>query len=89
MGHALALGIVCAPFISAALYGLGRARRALTTYTSGRSLMPLFLLGLALGGLSGGVTYGLTTDGQLSALIGAVVAVMTWLGVAAVIFIDD
>lgn len=29
IGRALAVGIICAPFISAALLGLGRAGRAL------------------------------------------------------------
>lgn len=29
IGRALGVGIICAPFISAALLGLGRARRAL------------------------------------------------------------
>lgn len=33
MSRAIALGIVCAPFISAVLLGLGRAGRALTTRT--------------------------------------------------------
>jgi uncharacterized membrane protein len=51
--------------------------------------MPLFLLGIALGGLSGGVTYALTTDGQIAAIVGAVAAVLTWIGCAAVIFVDD
>jgi hypothetical protein len=31
MGRAIGIGIVCAPFISAALLGLGRAGRALHT----------------------------------------------------------
>jgi len=51
--------------------------------------MPLFLLGLVLGGLSGGITYGLTADGQLAAIVGAVAAVLTWLGIAALIIADD
>ncbi|MDT6983721.1 hypothetical protein ACFSUJ_12105 [Streptomyces lusitanus] len=51
--------------------------------------MPTFILGVLLGAISGGVTYGLTTDGQLAALVGAVAAVLTWLGVTALIFADD
>lgn len=51
--------------------------------------MPRFLLGLVLGGISGGVTFALTTNGQLSALIAAIAAVLTWLGIAALIFADD
>ncbi|WP_394436208.1 hypothetical protein [Streptomyces sp. SGAir0957] len=51
--------------------------------------MPLFLLGLALGGISGGVTFGLTADGQLAAIVGGIAAVLTWLGIAALIFVDD
>ncbi len=51
--------------------------------------MPTFILGVVLGAISGGVTYGLTTDGQLAALVGVVAAVLTWLGVAALIFADD
>ncbi|MBE4790990.1 hypothetical protein [Streptomyces caniscabiei] len=51
--------------------------------------MPLFLLGLLLGGISGGVTYGLTAEGQIGAIVGAAAAVLTWLGCAAVIFVDD
>lgn len=51
--------------------------------------MPLFLLGLVLGGISGGVTFGLTADGQLAAIIGIIAAVLTWLGLATLIFADD
>lgn len=51
--------------------------------------MITFLLGLLLGGISGGGTYALTTDGHLAAIVGAVVAVACWLGVAVVVFIDD
>ena len=32
MGHAIGIGIVCAPFISAALLGLHRAGRALLNH---------------------------------------------------------
>lgn len=51
--------------------------------------MPLFLLGILLGAISGAGTYFATTDGQLAGIVAAAVAVLTWLGVAAVIFIDD
>lgn len=51
--------------------------------------MPIFLLGIVLGGLSAGLTYASTTDGQLSALVGAVGAVVTWLGVACLIALED
>lgn len=51
--------------------------------------MPVFLLGLILGGLSGGGTYVLTADGQLAAIVGVIVAVACWLGIAAIILIDD
>lgn len=51
--------------------------------------MPLFILGLALGGISGGVTFGLTADGQLSAIVGAIATVLTWCGVATLILADD
>ncbi|MFE3049574.1 hypothetical protein ACFXIY_21280 [Streptomyces albidoflavus] len=51
--------------------------------------MPLFFLGLLLGGLSGGVTFGLTADGQIAAIVGAIAAVLTWLGIATLLFADD
>ncbi|WP_199881799.1 hypothetical protein [Streptomyces sp. CB03911] len=51
--------------------------------------MPVFILGLLLGGVSGVGTYILTADGSLSALVAAAVAVCCWLGIAAVLFIDD
>ncbi|WP_406000714.1 hypothetical protein [Streptomyces sp. NBC_00829] len=51
--------------------------------------MPLFILGLLLGGISGGITYGLTTDGQLAAIVGVVAMVLTWLGLASLIIADD
>ena len=51
--------------------------------------MPVFILGIVLGAISGGITYGLTADGQLAAIVGIVAAVLTWLGVATLIFADD
>lgn len=51
--------------------------------------MPVFIAGLLLGAISGGGTYAFTGDGQLGAIVGVVVAVLCWLGVAAVVLIDD
>ncbi|MFF9844637.1 hypothetical protein [Streptomyces sp. NPDC013740] len=48
-----------------------------------------FLLGLILGGLSGGITYGLTTDGTAALIVGAIAAVLTWCGLATVLIADD
>lgn len=51
--------------------------------------MPLVLLGLALGGISGGVTFGLTANSQVAAIVGIIAAALTWLGIATLIFADD
>ncbi|MFI6032987.1 hypothetical protein ACIBBD_02155 [Streptomyces sp. NPDC051315] len=51
--------------------------------------MPVFILGIVLGAISGGVTYGLSADGQLAAIVGAIAAVLTWLGIASLIIADD
>ncbi|MDW4900631.1 hypothetical protein RB625_19670 [Streptomyces californicus] len=51
--------------------------------------MPLFLLGLLLGSLSGLVTYGLTDETQLALIAAAIAAVLTWLGLAAFLALDD
>lgn len=51
--------------------------------------MSLFILGLVLGGLSGGGTYAFTDDGQLGLLVGAIAAALTWLGLATIILADD
>ncbi|WP_158721171.1 hypothetical protein [Streptomyces sp. NRRL S-241] len=51
--------------------------------------MPLFLLGLALGAVSGGATYLITTDGLIAGIAAAVAAVLTWLGVGALVLLDD
>ncbi|MFF5972248.1 hypothetical protein ACFY7C_12085 [Streptomyces sp. NPDC012769] len=49
----------------------------------------IFALGLILGGLSGGVTYGLTTDGGAALLVGVIAAVLTWCGLATLLIADD
>ncbi|MGW4493766.1 hypothetical protein [Streptomyces sp. NPDC004376] len=51
--------------------------------------MPVFVLGLLLGAVSGGVTYGLTVDTPLAAIVGMAAAFLTWLGIATLIFVDD
>ncbi|WP_426568155.1 hypothetical protein [Streptomyces canus] len=51
--------------------------------------MAVFLAGLAIGGISGGVTYGLTTDSHLAALAASVAAVLTWCGIATLLLFDD
>ena len=51
--------------------------------------MPLFLLGLLLGALSGGVTYALTTDNQLASIAGIIAAILTWIGCATLLALDD
>ncbi|MEU2075462.1 hypothetical protein [Streptomyces sp. NPDC013489] len=48
-----------------------------------------FLLGLILGGLSGAITYALTTDTTTALIIGAIAAVLTWLGLATLLIADD
>ncbi|MGW7090085.1 hypothetical protein ACWGH2_42250 [Streptomyces sp. NPDC054871] len=47
--------------------------------------MRIFLLGVLLGALSGGGAYHYTGHPQLSAAVGLVAAVATWLGVTTVI----
>ncbi|WP_167455557.1 hypothetical protein [Streptomyces tirandamycinicus] len=51
--------------------------------------MPIFLLGLLLGGLSGSGTHYLTGDPQLSSIVAIVATVATWLGLATLIVCDD
>ncbi|QJT04380.1 hypothetical protein G9272_32195 [Streptomyces asoensis] len=51
--------------------------------------MPTFILGVILGAVSGGVTYGLTADGQLAGIVGVIATVLTWLGIASLISADD
>ncbi len=49
----------------------------------------IFALGLVFGGASGGITYALTADSGVALLVGVAAAILTWLGVASIIFIDD
>lgn len=51
--------------------------------------MPLFLLGLTLGAISGAVTYWLTADNQLAAIVGIIAAVLTWIGCATLLALDN
>lgn len=51
--------------------------------------MPTFLLCLLLAAISGGGTYAFTDDGQLAAIVVAVVAITTWCGVALLLVLDD
>ncbi|MFC8537996.1 hypothetical protein [Streptomyces sp. NPDC057249] len=51
--------------------------------------MPLFLLGVLLGGISAGVTHHQTGSTQLAVIVGVIASIATWLGLATVIFADD
>jgi uncharacterized membrane protein len=51
--------------------------------------MPLFLLGLACGAISGTATYAYTGAGQISAAIGIIAAVLTWFGVVTLAYLED
>ncbi|MFD7763581.1 hypothetical protein [Streptomyces microflavus] len=51
--------------------------------------MPVFLLGLLLGALSGFGTYLYTGHAQLGAAVGLIAAVLTWLGIWSLIFASD
>lgn len=51
--------------------------------------MPLFLLGLALGALSGIGTYAYTGAGDLATAVGIIAAVLTWCGIATLAILDD
>ncbi|WP_155054529.1 hypothetical protein [Streptomyces blattellae] len=51
--------------------------------------MAVFFAGLCLGGISGGLTYGLTTDGHLAGISAFIAAVLTWLGVATLLLFDN
>ncbi|MFF3730992.1 hypothetical protein ACFYXM_11875 [Streptomyces sp. NPDC002476] len=42
--------------------------------------MPRFLLGLGLGSGTACLTYAITTDGELTAVLGISVAVLIWFG---------
>ncbi|MEU3426617.1 hypothetical protein [Streptomyces gardneri] len=48
-----------------------------------------FILGLLLGGLSGGITYALTADSGAALVVGIIAAVLTWLGLATLLIADD
>ncbi|MFD3815130.1 hypothetical protein ACFWRZ_08690 [Streptomyces rubiginosohelvolus] len=48
-----------------------------------------FLLGLLLGALSGIGTHLFTGDPQLGAIVGVIAAVVTWLGIAVLVFCTD
>lgn len=54
----------------------------------GNTIVLVFILGLVLGTVSGVGTWLGTHDGGLSALVAGIVAVLCWLGVAVVVFID-
>ncbi|MEV4966674.1 hypothetical protein AB0886_05320 [Streptomyces sp. NPDC024062] len=51
--------------------------------------MPLALLGIGCGVISGAATYAYTGAGQISAAVGIVAAVLTWLGIATLAIFDD
>ncbi|GHA94150.1 hypothetical protein [Streptomyces chryseus] len=51
--------------------------------------MNRFTLGLLLGCLSGGITYALTADTTPAVVVGAIAAVLTWLGLATFLLADD
>lgn len=48
-----------------------------------------FIIGLLLGGISGGLTYALTDDSELGLIVGVIVTVLAWLGVAGILVLDD
>lgn len=51
--------------------------------------MPLFLLGIVTGGLSGGITYALTADTAVALVVAAIAAGLTWLGIVTFLVADD
>lgn len=51
--------------------------------------MPVFILGLILGGLSGGGTYWLTDNPAVAVLAGVIAAAVTWLGTSLLLILDD
>lgn len=51
--------------------------------------MPVFMLGIALGTLSGIGTYVCTGEQQLAAIVGIIAAVLTWCGLATLAILDD
>ncbi|MEU0940131.1 hypothetical protein [Embleya sp. NPDC005971] len=48
-----------------------------------------FILGVILGGLSGVATYGITHNGHLGLIAGGIAAVLTWVGAATLLLLDD
>lgn len=50
--------------------------------------MPVFLLGLLLGTLSGVGTWLYTTDTGIALIVALAVAIITWLGIAVIAVID-
>lgn len=48
--------------------------------------MPVFLAGLLLGALSGGITYGMSLDLPLAGSAAAAAVVLTWIGCAYLAF---
>ncbi|MFF5642086.1 hypothetical protein ACFY8Q_07200 [[Kitasatospora] papulosa] len=51
--------------------------------------MPLFLLGMACGLISGTATYVYTGHGPISTAVGIIAAVLTWCGIATLAILDD
>ncbi|WP_371795998.1 hypothetical protein [Streptomyces sp. NBC_01718] len=51
--------------------------------------MPLFLLGLSLGAISGAATYVYSGETQLAVIAAIITAVITWCSVAIIAILDD
>lgn len=51
--------------------------------------MPLFLLGLACGLISGAATYAYTGHGPISTAVGIIAAALTWVGTITLAILDD
>jgi hypothetical protein len=48
--------------------------------------MPVFVAGLLLGALSGGITYGMSFDALLAAYAGGAAVLLTWIGCGLIAF---